>query len=428
MSDDFKASVNVSRQWDGKRVGQELVDKIKQDNVDPDFILLFSTIHYEGEFQKFLDIVKDEFPDAPLVGGTVAGFMSQEGCYTRGVSAMAVEYENMDVAVGVGHNTKRNPEKAAKKCAESLKLELKDSDYENAFLIDVVSGGLVFELPFIGRKRVFRKFPGRLSNFVSRITSFLFNKGPGREEELLERLSSELSEYNILSGSAMDDNRFLKNYQFYNRGVYKTSVVGLGLKTDLDFTFRRSHGLVKTGEKFQVSKTSYDDRFIYQLNNEPALKEFLEKMNWPEEYISEEELHSKTLYYPLGFEYNDSLWIDVIALVSGDSLGMVHEVKTPEIHLLSTSGKNTIDAVEESLKEPEDGKNLLGFGYSCAIRLETLGSNAFKVQEKVWSHLNGEPFLVPYVTGEGFYKEREKLIFGNDTFNFLTFSTHEEER
>ena len=157
MSDDFKASVNVSRQWDGKRVGQELVDKIKQDNVDPDFILLFSTIHYEGEFQKFLDIVKDEFPDAPLVGGTVAGFMSNEGCYTRGVSAMATEYENLDVAVGVGHNTKRNPTSAVHGLLQSLEPTDDDKDkFSNELLLNFISGTKIPSFPFMGQRRIIK--------------------------------------------------------------------------------------------------------------------------------------------------------------------------------------------------------------------------------------------------------------------------------
>jgi hypothetical protein len=102
---DFKASVEISRKWDGEEVAIEIVDKIKNKMSKPKFILLFTTIHYEKEFKKLLSGIKDAFPDSPLIGGTVAGFMTQEGCYTRGVTALAVDYPNMNVAVGIGHNT-----------------------------------------------------------------------------------------------------------------------------------------------------------------------------------------------------------------------------------------------------------------------------------------------------------------------------------
>ena len=46
---DFKASVEISRKWDGKEVAIEIVDKIKNKMSKPKFILLFTTIHYEKE-------------------------------------------------------------------------------------------------------------------------------------------------------------------------------------------------------------------------------------------------------------------------------------------------------------------------------------------------------------------------------------------
>ncbi|MEM0466983.1 MAG: hypothetical protein QXX20_05230 [Candidatus Thermoplasmatota archaeon] len=78
---------------------------------------MFSTIHYEkhGGFQEFLNGVWEVLREGtPLVGGTVAGFMNNYGCYTHGATALAVSYPYMDVAVGYGRNTKRNPKKAAR--------------------------------------------------------------------------------------------------------------------------------------------------------------------------------------------------------------------------------------------------------------------------------------------------------------------------
>ena len=41
---DFKASVEISRKWDGEEVAIEIVDKIKNKMSKPKFILLFTTI------------------------------------------------------------------------------------------------------------------------------------------------------------------------------------------------------------------------------------------------------------------------------------------------------------------------------------------------------------------------------------------------
>ena len=49
---EFNAAVEVSRKWDGTEVAEEIISKIKNKSLQPRFILLFTTIHYEGEFEK----------------------------------------------------------------------------------------------------------------------------------------------------------------------------------------------------------------------------------------------------------------------------------------------------------------------------------------------------------------------------------------
>ena len=119
------ASVGISRKWDAYEAGRE-VARTTINNLDkpPSFFLLFSTIHYKnhGGFQEFLSGVWDVLPnETPLIGGTIAGFINNHGCYTRGATALAISYPKMDIALGYGINTKRNPKKAAKTCATMIK-------------------------------------------------------------------------------------------------------------------------------------------------------------------------------------------------------------------------------------------------------------------------------------------------------------------
>ena len=100
----------MSRKWDAREAGREVArNTIKKLDAPPDFFLLFSTIHYKdhGGFEEFLNGVYDVLPKGtPLVGGTVVGFMNNFGTFTRGTSALAVSYSNMDVTVGIGKNPK----------------------------------------------------------------------------------------------------------------------------------------------------------------------------------------------------------------------------------------------------------------------------------------------------------------------------------
>ena len=115
VEEKLEAAVGMSRKWDAREAGKEVArSTIEKLSSPPDFFLLFSTIHYEkhGGFEEFLNGVWDILPEGtPLAGGTTAGFMNNYGCYSRGATALAVSYSNMDVAIGVGHNTKRNPKK-----------------------------------------------------------------------------------------------------------------------------------------------------------------------------------------------------------------------------------------------------------------------------------------------------------------------------
>ena len=84
---ELKAGVGLSRKWDAREAGREVAESAleKLDGEKPKFFLLFSTIHYEkyGGFQELLNGVWEVLPEGtPLIGGTVAGFMNNYGCFT----------------------------------------------------------------------------------------------------------------------------------------------------------------------------------------------------------------------------------------------------------------------------------------------------------------------------------------------------------
>jgi len=415
LSDDFKASVAVSRQWDGKRVGQELVDKIRDDDVDPDFILLFSTIHYEGEFQKFLDILKDEFPDAPLVGGTVAGFMCQEGCYTRGVSAMVVEYENMDVAVGVGHNTKRNPERAAEKCFETIKGKLSESEFENKFTFSFISSSLGLDLPFLGNRKVIKsRFLGKIFIKLFPIISWVFQKGIGKERELMERAKEITPNYKAIFGSCMDRMDFLRNYQFFQGEVYENSVVSLGLSSSIKFDVGSFTGMEETKRKLKVTEKSYQSRIIKEFNGEPAAEEYLNAMGCAKDYLTEEKIYDVAPYFPIGYIKNDKLRAAVVGYLLGENIMTSYKNEKDELSILSVSGEKLLNAINESFHQDKNKKKVLSLSVSCATILYTLGKGVYEAKNIIEREMNGEPFLVLYMAGEGSLTPK-KFYIGNET-------------
>jgi len=111
LEEKLETAVGMSRKWDAREAGKEVArSTIEKLTTPPDFFLLFSTIHYEkhGGFEEFLNGVWDVLPkDTKLIGGTVAGFINNYGCFTRGASALAVSSSDIDVKIGIGHDTKK---------------------------------------------------------------------------------------------------------------------------------------------------------------------------------------------------------------------------------------------------------------------------------------------------------------------------------
>ena len=146
---EFKAAVGLSQKWDAYDAGREVViDTLNKlgEGVEPKFFIIFSTIHYKehGGFKKLLEGARDVLPEGiPLIGGTIQGFIIPQGCFVRGVAALAVYYPQMDVAVGFGKNTRRNPKHAAMECIKMIKPTLDKSQFENGFLYNMISDTIV---------------------------------------------------------------------------------------------------------------------------------------------------------------------------------------------------------------------------------------------------------------------------------------------
>ena len=418
---EFKAIVEVSRKWDGEEVARELSDKIKNKIASPKFILLFTTIHYEKEFEKILNGIKNDFPEPPLIGGTVAGFMTQEGCYTRGVTALAVEYENMDVAIGIGHNTKKNPLNASVECSDMLKKEIDGSNFPNKFLFVLTSGTIVPSLLGTGVKRVYKtKIP---SSMLSRLlkTSFQTSqKGVGREDIILEEISKQMPEFNIIGGSSIDDNNMEKNYQFFNNNIYTNTVICLAIKTDKELLFDSQVAVEKTDKVFEA-QLSGEKYIIKKIDNNPATKTFFEYLNWPDSFM-DEKLHRRTFFYPILFEEQGEIFPEVIGGLIGNNIVCGFNLKSNNLCIGRSSKGILINAIKQELDNiTKRGPPKIGIVIYCSALLETLGRDFYKVQESIKESYQNSPFLLIATGGEDFCIPNKVLKHSNETINMAAF-------
>ena len=413
---ELEVAVGQSRKWDAREAGREVartaIEKLRH---PPSFFLLFSTIHYEkhGGFQEFLNGVWDVLPkETPLVGGTVVGFMNKNGCYSRGAVALACSYSNMDVVIGVGHNTKKNPEKAADECAKSILNGLESSTLKQSFIFQLVSGPTVPHFPGVGSSFILKgKFKSSLAAKLIETSTKKLQKGIGREEEVLEKISKIMEKSFIISGSASDDMKLSNNYQFFDRNVLTNSVVAIGLKIDRNIDVKYNHGFHKLfDEELKITDSSFGGKIIKKINYNDAVKEFIRTINWSDSML-DERLHRKTFFFPLGCEYqDDTLAPAAIGAILGGGFSFSFKVNSDSLYVLTASGKSIIEGIEKCV----DKNAKLNFGISCCANLVTLGDDIYIFQEKIRKYLDN--FLIVFTLGEGVYLPSEHIPkFFNET-------------
>jgi hypothetical protein len=419
---EFKAAVGLTRKWDAREAGREVArDTLEKLGKDPHFVILFATIHYEkfGGFKEFLAGVWDVLPEGtPLIGGTVAGFINPQGCYTRGATALAVNYPKMDIATGIGKNTKRNPQKAAKECAQQIKQALKNTKYNHKFIFEVVSGGKVPNFPTLGRRKVVRSEAiSALASYLANLSLVTIQYGLGREEEVLDGLVAELPDFTLLGMSSIDDNKMIENYQFFNKLVLTNVVLCLSIASECKLNLNTTYGLDLTSTKLSVIRSA-DKRTIKKINGKPAIQGFLEAIRWPDDFINER-LYRRTFFTPWGYTKDGILFPNVLGLCLGKDIVVGYKVENSELNLLHASGRSLIKAVEDNLSQFKNNPSV-ALIVSCSARLEALGSKIAQEGIKTSQHFPEVPFIIVFAGGEDTYSYQNGKRHVNESFNIAT--------
>lgn len=389
---------------DPAEAGKEVVTTaLKRIRNKPKFFMLFSTIHYAKQKGGLETLVKAAYeslpPRTPLIGGTMIGFINNYGCYNRGVTGMAIYADGMDFAVGVGHNTKRNPEKAAQECANRIIEKLSDSKYKNKYFLSFISTTTIPKIQQTKGQRIVKKFIGidLFLNVFDKLSKQM-QVGLGRDDTVIKAFTRNLGDrYNGIGGATFDDISAVENYQFVDDKVLANSIVSVGISTNGKFDINTTFGLKPTGKKLRITKT-IGDYIISEINNKPALGEFLRIMGW-ESSILDEQLFRKVFHYLLAQKCGKRLEPRLFAFVYGDSFVFPMKPNTNEdLEIYSSpSGEDLLKSYEE-LFNKKTYKN--GLIISCGTRLETLGNKIFELKTKIFDKFIKGDYIMLFAGGE----------------------------
>jgi len=399
----FSASVGLSRSWEPFEAGEEIaINTLEKLEGRPNFFLVFPTIHFEKNngFSKLLEGIFSQLnKNTPLLGGTVAGFINPKGCYTRGVTSLAIDDPTIDIAVGLGHNTKRNPKLAAEEFSKAIKK--KPMENQNNILFLIMAGSTISETIFHRKRYTHNPVISSILDKIYPLYSYIFQDGLGRESELLGTLSHNFSE-KMIGVSAWDDNMAFRNYQFFGNKVLKNSIVGLRLHFKYKPIIKYEIPLNIFSEKLKITKKDKLNYFINEINNEKATNVFFNELKIEKKYLTEELLRKITLYFPISVYEGNTLLGRVIGLYSDNFLASMSSIGTNEIYISTTTGGNILNSFNKVLQGGEKANFVLGM--SCAAILETLGSNVFEVR-KIIEKKGINNFLILFGGSEYFKTE-----------------------
>ncbi|RLF42063.1 MAG: hypothetical protein DRN18_02875, partial [Thermoplasmata archaeon] len=379
------------------------------------FFLLFSTIHYEkyGGFQELLNGVWEVLPEGtPLIGGTVAGFMNNYGCFARGATGLAVHYPDMRVSIGVGHNTKRNPKKAVEECIDMLRA--KDSLNKTEFYIEIVSGPVIPSFPGVGRQTVIKsKTMGRVME-KALPTLWKSNMGTDRADEILEHISAQIDKP-LIGLVSIDNGKLLKNYQFLDREVLENTLLLMGVSTQLKPSFFSTSALVPRGIKVKIS-TKKDRRTVVRINDKEATPELYRLLGWDEKSVREvEKFYTQAFYYPFGSLREGKIHAYMIGLILGSHVYFANKIESNELELYSL----TADQILLETQKIFSREAKLIYGVMCETYIETLGSRIYEI--KNIADKTHSDYLILFGGGESLILEDGTPHHLYESINLISF-------
>jgi hypothetical protein len=391
----LEVSLGFSREWDATEAGIEVAKNIiKKLNTPPSFVLLFSTTHYKktGGYKKLLSGIYKVIPKStPLIGGTVSSFINNHGCFSRGVTALAVSYLNLDVAVGVGRYTKIKPKNAAKSCAFMIKKGLKKSRYNNKLIIDVISGPTIPNIPGIGRiMKIESKILGNILSYFFVDFFSLFGHGIGKEGEVFYQLSKYFPDFQIIGNSAGER---LFNYQFANDKVYKNSIVALGCCFDIPVNINSVIVSHETDKSFKITDSTYNNRIITKIDNKPARDTFFNLLDVDSHQFGNfDDFYYKTsVYFPMTFEEKKENTLGVCGLF-GDNIVLHEKAAGKNVKLLSVTGKEIINNIDEIIKNSNLSSPFTLIFFS-SLYSYILHDRTHDIKDKLEKFYGNKPFL-----------------------------------
>lgn len=347
-------------------------------------LAFFSPLYDADALAKALDAA---FPGIPLSGCSTAGEITPRGLTDGAVVLMGLPEADFRVATGLIEDIDQQSFERAFQISRSLRASIAgpvDRNLrESAFALMLVDG---------------------LSNC---------------EERLVAAVRSAIHDVPLVGGSAGDDLAFRRTAVIHNGRAVPDAAVVILVQTDLEFRVFKSQNFEPTPTRLVVTSADVDKRIVYELNAEPAAREYAAAIGIPADDLSPLSFASHPVVVKVGSEY----FCRSIRNVNPDGSltffcaideGLVLTVATP---------KNMVDSTRETLGDVDEdlGGISLVLGFDCVLRrldaenhqTRRLVEGLYRDYHVIGFHTYGEQYnamhLNQTLTGIAFGRRRAQL-------------------
>lgn len=296
-------------------------------DLNPVALIFFASSQYDPA--EISSAMKNEFPDATVIGCSTAGEIVSGKMLKNSVVAMALE---SDVIAGVASDIidlsdRQSPSQVVIGLAEkfdSKPLDLNPEEYVGMILIDGLSCA---------------------------------------EEQVMEKIG-DLVNIPVIGGSAGDDLAFKKTWVYLDGRIYSNSAVLMLIKPGCRFDIIKTQSFCGMSKKLIPTSVEEDSRKVIEFNGKPAITAYAEAIG-----VNEADVESHFMTHPVGLISGDEPFVRSPQRVEGSSIYFYCQIrKDIDLDILTSTDmiadtKNAIAAME---KKTGTIKGLINF--NCILR------------------------------------------------------------
>lgn len=337
----IQAGVGKSKNQDSKKAGaeaaQQAMDQIQ--SAKPSLAMVFASVRFNQK--QVLEGIKSVAGDVPLLGCSDSGEITTDGPDSEAVAVMILHAPEIEFTIDVGKGIKTNSRGAGRQVAENIIKKAKD---ELSMFIMLPDG-----------------LTGNGADIVRGVQDVLGKHFP------------------IMGGSAGDDFKFEKTFEYYNDQVFNDAVVAVGLSGKFAWGVGVQHGWEPIGLPMKVTKSK--GAVLKELDNKPALRIYQDYFGKKADELIREPIARMAYTYPLGMSVkgSDELLIRdvVIANKKGEITCAAEIPEGSEVRLMLGDPEKAIKsakkAAENAKLQLKNAKAKAIFVFDCMARCKLLG-------------------------------------------------------